>query len=508
MPPDMAEWLPSGHLAWFVLDVVAELDTSAFHARRVQAGPGRAAYDPDVLLALLVYGYAVGQRSSRRLEALCVTDVAFRVLCAQDAPDHTTIARFRAAHQDDFAELFAQVLMLCARAGMGRVGTVAIDGTKIAANASRAANRSEDYLRAQARHIVSEAAAVDAQEDDEFGDQRGDELPGDFSDRHGRRARIRRALEEVDRHKAHAEEITAIEQARAEAYVRAIEAGDAPRGRTPKGVDPTRVARARLRRAQTRFEEATDSQHRGDAAKDVRRAQASLTSAESDPARQGGALTRHTERVLDRPVQANTTDPESRLMTSSNGGSIQGYNAQIAVSDDHLILAAQLTQDANDVAAFEPMMHAALDAAAKITAARSQSGRPTELEHGGVEQLLADAGYLSDHNLTVPGPDRLIALGKARQLHRDAREHPAAGSPPVDATPIEQMRHRLHTPEGVTAYKRRGATVEPINAHLKDQIGLRRFSRRGLKAAASELQLAAAVVNLLKLHNRAREVTA
>ena len=142
LPPNMAEWLPEDHLVWFVLDVVEQLDTSRFHAARRTGGAGRQGYDPDLLLALLLYSYAVGERSSRRIERLCVDHVAFRVVCAQDVPDHTTIARFRAEHQDAFAEVFAQVLRLCANQGMVKVGTVAIDGTKIAANAARGAGRS------------------------------------------------------------------------------------------------------------------------------------------------------------------------------------------------------------------------------------------------------------------------------------------------------------------------------------------------------------------------------
>src|SRR5262245_21096427 len=151
MPPDMAEWLPPEHLVWFVLATVEQLDTRVFHRRHPQAGPGRRAYDPDMLLGLLLYAYAVGQRSSRRIEALCSDHVAFRVLCAQDAPDHTTIARFRSVHEDAFADLFTQVLVLCAQAGMGRVGTVAVDGTKIAADASDGATRCEASLRAEAQ---------------------------------------------------------------------------------------------------------------------------------------------------------------------------------------------------------------------------------------------------------------------------------------------------------------------------------------------------------------------
>lgn len=511
MPPDMAEWLPREHLVWFVLDVVEELDTSVFHRRHPVAGPGRRAYDPDMLLALLLYSYAVGQRSSRRIESLCVTDVAFRVLCAQDGPDHTTIARFRAAHEEAFADLFTQVLVLCARAGMGRVGTVAIDGTKIAANAARGATRSEDWLRAEADRILEEAAGVDAAEDEEFGDQHGDELPEEFADRDGRGARIRRALEEIAKQRAETEELVAAEGARAEDYLRRLEAGEVPRGPIPKGVDPERVQRARLEIAERRRDQAPTRQRRGDAAKVVRDAQRKLAAARaarSDDHGQGGIeggrVTKHAQRKLNRPLQANTTDPDSRLMNRADGGTMQGYNAQIAVSDDHLILATRVTQDANDVGAFEPMMNAARAAAEQVAAVRSATD---DEERCGIGLILADAGYLSQHNLGVEGPDRLIALGKNRDLHRDARDQPASGPPPTEATPIERMRHRLRTPEGITAYKRRGATVEPINAHLKDQVGLRRFSRRGLTAAASELHLAAAVVNLLKFQNRSTPAT-
>lgn len=155
LPPNMADWLPEDHLVWFVLDVVDQLDTTVFHAGRRTGGVGRQGYDPDMLLALLVYAYAVGERSSRRIERLCVDHVAFRVLCGQDGPDHSTIARFRAEHEEGFADLFAQVLQLCAAAGMVKVGVVSIDGTKIAANASKGANRSRDAVREEARRIAA-----------------------------------------------------------------------------------------------------------------------------------------------------------------------------------------------------------------------------------------------------------------------------------------------------------------------------------------------------------------
>jgi transposase len=202
LPPDMREWLPAGHLVWMVIDTVAALDLRAFRGRAKLGGAGRAPLDPAMLLALLIYAYAHGQRSSRQIERLCQTDIAFKVICGNRAPDHTVIARFRARNDAAFAEVFAQVLMMCAKAGLGRFGTVAIDGTKIAANASKHATRSEDSLRVEAARILAEAAAVDAAEDAEFGDARGDELPPELADPTTRAARIKEALAQIEAEKA------------------------------------------------------------------------------------------------------------------------------------------------------------------------------------------------------------------------------------------------------------------------------------------------------------------
>jgi transposase len=215
LPPDMREWLPESHLVWFVVETVEQLDMSGFCERSVLGGVGRAGFDPKMLVALLVYGYAQGVRSARQVARLCEVDVAFRVICAQDAPQHCTISRFRAAHEEAFVGLFGQVLGLAAQAGLGRFGTVAVDGFKVAANASIDANRDEGWLREQARRLVAEAAAIDAAEDAEFGDARGDELPAEWSDPKSRRAKIRAALEELEQRKRAASE--AAEQAEADA---------------------------------------------------------------------------------------------------------------------------------------------------------------------------------------------------------------------------------------------------------------------------------------------------
>lgn len=510
MPPNMADWLPEDHLVWFILDVVDQLDTSGFHVSRRIGGVGRQGYDPDMLLGLLLFAYASGERSSRRIERLCVDHVAFRVLCGQDAPDHTTIARFRAEHTEVFAEVFAQVLRLCSAAGMVKVGVVAIDGTKIAANAARGANRSPETVRQEARRIaeqvVAEAAGVDAAEDAAAAarDGSGDGLPPGFTQRSGRAANIKRALAELDRQDAEHAETDAADRGRAEAFLARVEAGEVSPGRVPAGVDPVRYQKARIARQQRRLGDLDGvrgtpaTRGRAEAKRTLQRAQDALARAEEQEASGQVDLRGATQRHRDRRARkararggigpmVNVTDPDSRLMTDgAGGGSVQGFNAQVAVTDDHLILGVHLSQDANDTHCWTPTL---AEATIQATGLGKQIGT-----------VLADAGYFTEDNLTSPGPERLIAPGKNRDVTTDAREHPADRPPPGDADPREAMRHRLRQPENADLYKRRGATVEPVIAHLKEQTRLRRFARRGVTAVTAELHLAAAVINLTRLH--------
>src|SRR5215212_9567805 len=199
LPPSLREWLPEGHFAWFVLDAVEEMDLSAFYAAYRQDGHGRAAHDPAMMVAVLLYAYARGLRSSRKLERACVEDVAFRVIAANQAPDHTTIARFRQRHEAALAGLFGEVLGLCADAGLVRVGVLAIDGTKVHANASQHATRGYEEV---AREILAEADAVDAAEDEQFGERRGDELPRELASAEGRRGWLREAKRRLDERRA------------------------------------------------------------------------------------------------------------------------------------------------------------------------------------------------------------------------------------------------------------------------------------------------------------------
>src|SRR6266508_2038838 len=177
LPPDLRDWLPDAHLAWFILDVVGQLDLQPFYRQHCDDGHGHPAYDPKLLLGVLLYGYCLGVRSSRQLERRCQEDLAFRILAANKAPDHVTIARFRARHEQALAGFLVESLELCAAAGMGKVGTVALDGTKLAGNAADKANRTHDKLEAEVAEILRQAAEIDQREDRLFGDARGDELP-------------------------------------------------------------------------------------------------------------------------------------------------------------------------------------------------------------------------------------------------------------------------------------------------------------------------------------------
>jgi len=211
LPADMREWLREDHLAWFVLDAVSEMKLEPFFSNYRDDGWGRAAHDPEMMVALLLYAYSVGERSSRKIEKRVTEDIAFRVIAANQAPDHSTIARFRSRHQDELAELFSEVLGLCAKAGLVRVGTIALDGTRITAAAADRQNRTYSQL---AREILEEAAEVDAAEDERFGDKRGDELPGD---RQSRREKLREAKRRIDEeHEAKQAEMAVWEVAMAE----------------------------------------------------------------------------------------------------------------------------------------------------------------------------------------------------------------------------------------------------------------------------------------------------
>jgi transposase len=499
LPPDMREWLPASHPVWLVIEAVRLLDTSAFHARRRTGGAGAAGYDPDMLLTLLIWAYANGVTSSRRIERLCAQDVAFRVACAGSVPDHVTVARFRQQFAGTAAGLFAQVLVLCARLGMGRVGTVALDGTKVAASASKDANRAEEGLRKLAREMAAAHAAADAAEDALFGaGERGDDDPGDPNTRRERVAAALASLEEERR------EREAAERALAEEHLADARAGSPRAARPARGAD-AELARLRLEKETAAcLARAADWERRRAAGQRtgrrpvppqesslVRRAAAKL---EAALAREAARARKDRDKQEAAPAVRNVTDPGSRLMPVRGGGFIQGYNAQNVASEDGLVIATRLTADAGDVTWYEPMMKEAAAAAAAMAAA----GGPGTGEIG---LALADAGYLSEANLTCPGPDRLIATGKRRDLEKAARA--AAGSSAGqgdggDGGAIAAMTARLKTADGIAAYRRRGHIGETFHGDVKHNQGIRRLSVRGTRKASGEWTFITAVRNLRK----------
>jgi transposase len=302
LPPSLREWLADDHLAWFVADAVEEMDLAAFYGAYRCDGWGRAAFEPKVMVSLLLYAYAVGERSSRGIERRCREDVAFRVLCANRVPDHATIARFRARHEQALAETFEQVLALCAKAGLVSVGLVALDGSLLAGNASQGATRSYASIRAEVERILSEAAVTDEREDAELGDARGDELPAELCDRRLRRERLRRCKGELEAEQA--DEQSSFEANLAWRAAWEAEHGRKLGGRKPTPPDPDALAKRRV----------------------------------------------------------NTTDPDTRLMKRAGGRSVQGYNVQVVASPEQVIVAADVTQQSNDSGQLAPMVVQASEA--------------------------------------------------------------------------------------------------------------------------------------------------
>ncbi len=486
----MKDWLDEGHLAYFVIDVVDRVDTAAFHARHPNHGRGRPAYSPDMMLALLFYAYATGMRSSRRIESACRTDAAFRVICGGVTPDHATIARFVVDHEAAIEATFVDVLRLCVAAGLVSVGTIAIDGTKIAADAALDKNRGATWIRHQVAAILGEATATDAAEDAGGGLFALEELPAAVSSRDGRLARLNEALALIE---AEDKATQAEAQARAVKAAEAATEGHKLRGRKPK--DPhAAAARAETEHAVVAARaaaRAAEQKARADAAaaegrkpkgprpgpdQTVERAAAAL-----EVARAAGAV------ALPAAIEANITDPDSRIM-KTKAGFVQGYNCQAAVNECQIVLSCSVTQEANDLRQYQPMVDATV---ASLAAAGVSEAIGT---------FLADAGYWSEANATAVGPQRLIATTKDWKQRRVARELGTTdGPPPEGASHLEAMEHRLRTVEGAAQYAKRSHTVEPVFGNEKHNRGFKVFRRRGHRAASSEWALINISHNLGKL---------
>ncbi len=447
--------------------------------------------------------------------------MAFRVICGGNTPDHVTIAEFRKAFPGAVGRFFAEVLALCARLGMGKLGVVALDGMKIAASASKSANRTEERLAKLAAETVARHGETDAAEDDLFGaGKSGDEVPEDAWSPRRRDQRIAAALAGL---RAEREAAQARRDADAQAYLQAAAAGPAPRGAVP--------AAARVQAAQLRLERAETAQRAKVAAWQGRRAaedeagikpgpggkpplppearfkvQKARAALEQAQARAAEAERKAAAQDKDRkePVR-NVTDPHSRLMPVRGGGFIPGYNTQNVDSEDGLIIATELTDDTTDAEWLEPMMRQAEDAAALITAHRAAAGHDTSggtpaspgsddapapgyrppppggpdtgPPAGPIGLFLADAGYCSEANINAPGPPRLIATGKLRDLEKAARN--GDGDLPWASPVLAAMAALLQTPDGIAAYRQRGHIAETPHGNIKHNMRFRQLSVRG-----------------------------
>ena len=322
LPPSLKDWLPGDHLAWFVLEAVDELDLSTFYASYRSDGWGRAAHDPKMMVALYIYAYSIAVRSARAIERRCHEDVAFRVICAGQTPDHATIARFRARHEQAISDLFAGVLELCARSGLVNVGVVAVDGTKIAAAATHHATRTYEQI---AREILAEAAAIDAAEDELYGEARGDELPEGLRTSGDRRKRLREAKQALEAE-------------------RAAKAKPIPRDR-----------QKRLGECKRHLEEDAELERRVANEHQAWRERGIA----SDGSRRMSGHNIKPHPLPDEPTgKINVTDPDSRNLKTTRGW-VQGYNAQAVVTQEQIVVAAEISIESLDTANLQPMVETA-----------------------------------------------------------------------------------------------------------------------------------------------------
>ena len=431
LPVDMLDWLPEDDIVHLLVDAVALMDLSAFEATYKVGKAGQAPFAPRVLLALLLYAYSHGIRSSRAIERRCGRDAGFRFIVGAEVPDHTVIARFRRRHAERMKAVFLAVLELCREAGLIRLGLVALDGTKVRANAALDANRTARGIEAEIARMLAEAETVDAREDDLFGTRRGDELPEGLSQAADRRARLLACQEKLARQAAEA-----AARQRAKIETRAAEeraTGRRKRGRKPKPPDP----------------------------------------------------------AIDPEAAANLTDPESGIMKSRQGW-LQGYNAQLVVTREQIILAADVTSEANDNHQLTGMLD---QAQAHVEAVLG--------EDAVLGAAVADAGYWSEANAASETEEceLFIATRKDRQQRTALREAPPPrGRMPKGMTARERMERKLRTKRGRRLYRQRGSSVEPVFGQMKERQGAGRFSMRGLERCRGEWQLDATAHNLRKLH--------
>src|SRR3954465_3311405 len=431
LPVDMMEWLLEDDFTHLIVDAVGLMDLSKFEATCKVGGAGQPPFAPAMLLTVLIYAYSHGVRSSRVIERLCRRDAGYRFIVGEEVPDHTVIARFRQRHVGQMKGVFLQVLDLCREAGLIRLGLVALDGTKVKANAALDANRTASTIAEQVSRMLAEAEATDAQEDRQFGaGADGPAMPKGLGRHADRLARLTACQEKL---KARA----AAAAARQQEKIAAREAEEAASGQRKRGRKPK------------------------------------VPDASVDP-----------DRV------ANPTDPDSGIMKTRRGW-LQGYNAQAVVTPEQIILAADVTTEANDVQQLKPMLDLAQAVVERVMGEDAVLGAAA-----------ADAGYWSEDNAaSQTGECELfIATRQARQQRAELRDAPAPrGRMPKGLSARDRMQRKLRTRRGRAIYRQRGASVEPVFGQMKERQDAGHFSMRGLTACRGEWHLQAPTHNLPKL---------
>jgi transposase len=450
LPPSLHDWLPERHLARFLVDVVDALDLSAIYASYDEKdGRGQSAYLPEMMVRVLLYGYCTGTYSSRKIQAKTYEDVAFRFLSADEHPDHSTVAEFRKRHLEALAGLFMQALQLCQKAGLVKLGHVAMDGTKMAGNASKHKamsykhmSESEKKLQEQVDELLQRAAAVDAAEDEQYGEGKsGEDIPAELGRRESRLKKIRAAKAELEAEaRQEAEEKKAAAEAKiADRREQEARTGKKARGHAPQVPDPEK--------------------------------------AEPDP-----------------KAQRSFTDPESRIMPSGSqkGAFLQGYNAQAAVdSQAQVIVAVDVIQQTTDNHQLAPM----LEQLEQNVGAKPQA-------------VSADSGFWNPEQvekIQVQGIDLHVATSKQKHGETSQSADDRAIHPGQESSLRQQMKQKLDSDAGRNLYRMRKAIVEPVFGQIKEWRGFRRFSLRGLKKVRAEWKLVCLTHNLLKLFRSGRQ---
>jgi transposase len=508
LPPDVRDWLPEDHLAWFVMDAVAQMDLGAFYRAYRADGHGRAAYEPTMMVALLMHASATGVYSSRGIERHCRQDIAYRVITANRVPDHATIARFVCRHEIALAGLLTEVLALCDHAGLVQCGVVALDGTKLGGSATR--ETSVDFGQI-ARELIEFAIATDAAEDEEHGEARGDELPEELQTDEGRRGWLARELAarrqakreaEDDEHEHEDEDEDEDEGERGAGSEREQETGyefdagqivarvqgrdgwlldakrqlDRERWRAPASV--SRAREDRLWDAAEPLEQDLAALRAGNEAYEQWRATATDRLGRSLA---GNRLAKPYTPPVTPQTTVNLSDPDTHLM-KGHKIFVQGYNAQAVVDPNQIVIAAEVSTEPVDFSALEPLMSAAR----------------RELEQANISTrprvAVADAGFWNEQQMDKLAADGIAVLVPPESGKRKGQRPGRSGGR------YSWMRGLLSSDHGRELYRQRRQVIEPVFGHTKHNRKFTVFHRRGRAAVRTEWRLLMMTHNLTKLY--------